>query len=274
MAYVPYYADSRGYRLESWATTEHQGGHILWLRASEPVAAQIHVADHTYSAVPHSATAGTAWTHALKSDAAAPRAELVALLDLLKTVVTLPTPKGSEFALALDWYKIPQEGVDPFEWANTEVGDLVHRGKYRFKNNPDEQARCGRALVDKLCDAITTHATLQLAEVVIDVPGHDSSRVSFGSRVANTVATRRGTKFLRTQAKSPFRPEAKSLSTSQREKDLENEFVVPSDAEGKSILIVDDVFRSGASMGSVATAARAAGAAAVFGLCGVRTMRR
>src|SRR6185437_4835495 len=119
VAYVPYYPDSRGNRLECWTTSEDQGGHILWLRGPEPVAMQILSADHTYEALPRSVAAGSSWTHALKSGAATPSPNIVRLLDLLKAVVTLPTPGGTEFALALDWYKIPQEGIDPFEWANT-----------------------------------------------------------------------------------------------------------------------------------------------------------
>lgn len=184
VAYVPYYPDSRGNRLDGWTASEDQGGHILWLRGPEAVAMQILSADHT------------------------------------------------------------------------------------------EQAKYGIRLVDKLCGVIEAHPTLQHVEIVVDVPGHDSKRVSFGSRVANTVAIRRGAEFVRTQAKSDFRPEAKNLSPSQRDEHLVNEFSVPNDVAGKTVLIVDDVFRSGTSMASVATTARSAGASTVFGLCGVRTMRR
>jgi len=244
------------------------------LRGPEPAAEQILSADPSYSELPHSATAGAAWTHALRSARATPRPEITSLLELLKSVVTLPTPNNTEFALALDWYKVPEEGVDPFAWPNTEIADLISRGKYMYKNNAEQQGRCGRALVDKLCAAIEVHPILRSIEAVIDVPGHDRSRVSFGSRVANTVAISRGAQFIRTQAKSSFRPAAKSLSASQRDEYLGNEFVVSNEVSGKTILIVDDVFRSGTSMASVATAAVAARASAVYGLCGVRTMRR
>lgn len=274
VAYVPYYPDSRGNRLDGWTASEDQGGHILWLRGPEAVAMQILSADHTYAALTSLVTADSSWTHALKSDAPTPSPDIVRLLDLLKAVVTLPTPSGTEFALALDWYKIPQDGIDPYEWANTETANLVNRGKYRSNNNPTEQAKYGIRLVDKLCGVIEAHPTLQHVEIVVDVPGHDSKRVSFGSRVANTVAIRRGAEFVRTQAKSDFRPEAKNLSPSQRDEHLVNEFSVPNDVAGKTVLIVDDVFRSGTSMASVATTARSAGASTVFGLCGVRTMRR
>lgn len=50
--------------------------------------------------------------------------------------------------------------------------------------------------------------------------------------------------------------------------------MVSDDVDGKAVLIVDDVLRSGDSMGYVATAARTAGASRVYGICGARTMRR
>ena len=54
---------------------------------------------------------------------------------------------------------------------------------------------------------------------------------------------------------------------------LRDQFIVSQDLREESVLIVDDVFKSGASMTEVARVARAAGAADVQGICAVRTMR-
>jgi hypothetical protein len=55
------------------------------------------------------------------------------LLELLGEVVSLPSLPPLKFAIALDWYKIPVDGVDSRDWPNTEVGELVHQGKYVYK---------------------------------------------------------------------------------------------------------------------------------------------
>ena len=106
------------------------------------------------------------------------------------------------------------------------------------------------------------------------IPGHDSTRVSFGSRMATTIAHRRGIPIIKVAAKSEFRPEAKNLEESERLNFLHGQFSVPYRLDGQRVLIADDVFRSGTSMGAVASAARDVGAEEVYGICGVRTMRR
>jgi len=55
---------------------------------------------------------------------------------------------------------------------------------------------------------------------------------------------------------------------------FDDEFSVPGEVRGHSVLTVDDVIRSGTSMAAVGKAARASGAYRVFGIGAVRTMRR
>lgn len=80
--------------------------------------------------------------------------------------------------------------------------------------------------------------------------------------------------MIRVTARSAFRPEVKDLEESERLNSLSGEFSVLWALNGQPVLIADDVFRSGTSMGAVAAAARKAGAGKIYGICGVRTMRR
>jgi pyrimidine operon attenuation protein/uracil phosphoribosyltransferase len=271
---APFYRDQRGNRLEDWTTTSVGSGHVLWLRGPVEVVQQVTALAPEYRRLPDSVTAGPTWTHALQS----PRPdapELVrGLLGLLTEVVCLPSPPNVDFALALDWYKKPEEGVDPFDWDNTPTAQLVSSGKYRYKNNDDMQSRVGLQLVNLMCRAIERHGILTQATVILDIPGHDSSRVSFGSRMASTIARRRDIPIIKVAAKSAFRPEAKNLEESERLNFLNDQFSVRQSLTGQRVLIADDVFRSGTSMGAVASAARDVGAVNVYGICGVRTMRR
>lgn len=272
---VPFRRDSRGNALEGWAsTTASNGGHVLWLRGPFEVVQQVMALAPEYRLLPDNVTAGPRWTHALRSLRTDVGESVRTLLGLLTEVVCLPSPPHVDFALALDWYKIPEEDVNPYYWSNTSTAELVSSGKYKYKNNGDMQRRAGLQLVDLMCDVVERHGILSRATIVLDVPGHDSTRVSFGSRVAATMATRRSIRLIRVTAKSEFRPEAKDLGESERLNSLDGEFSVLQVLYGQPVLIADDVFRSGTSMGAVASAARKAGAGKIYGICGVRTMRR
>jgi hypothetical protein len=105
-----------------------------------------------------------------------------------------------DFVLALDWYKKPVEGIASTGWPNTETGELVHLGKHRYKTTGDRQAEVGRLLMKEVSAVIQGHPLLRKADVVLDVPGHDAERVSFGSRMAATVARDFGTPKIRVKA--------------------------------------------------------------------------
>jgi hypothetical protein len=276
--YPLFYSDPRGSRLESWTLTGAQGGTILWLRGPAEAARQVQAAAPWYQSLPLSPDAIVqGWTHSFlePQPLAGPPSvsrHVQQLLTLLQEIVSVPSSPAVDFSLALDWYKKP-EGEDPYRWPNTAVGELVSSGKYRYRLQPEPQAMAGIALADRLCDAISRHPLLQGASTILDVPGHDTRRVSFGSRLAATVAGRMGVAMSRVGARSEFRPESKNLGGAQQAL-LEDEFMVAEVVQGQSVLIVDDVIRSGTSMAAVGKAARASGARQVLGICAVRTMRR
>jgi len=212
------------------------------------------------------------WTHALRVNGPV-RSDMAELLALLQTVLSLPSPAYIDTAIALDWYKRPDDAVDPLSWPNTETGELVYRGKYVYRHYPEPQAQAGRELVRLLCDAVRQHPSLREATVVLDVPGHDSAQVSFGSRLAASVARVLRIPMVRTSALARFRPPAKGIELAERRTAIEGRFVLESDLCSQRALIVDDVYRSGISMGETGRAARAAGAVRVDGIVPVRTMR-
>ena len=276
--YPLFYSDPRGSRLESWTLTRGQGGTLLWLRGPVEVARQVQAAAPWYQSRPLSPDAIVqGWTHSFLESGplAGPPSvspQVHQLLTLLQQIVSVPSSAAVDFSLALDWYKKP-EGEDPYTWPNTEVGELVSSGKYRYRWQSEPQATAGIAVADRLCDAIGRHPLLRGVSTILDIPGHDSRRVSFGSRLAATVAGRMGITMSRVGTRSEFRPESKNLGGAQQSM-LEGEFIVAEVVQGQSVLIVDDVIRSGTSMAAVGEAARASGARQVLGICAVRTMRR
>jgi hypothetical protein len=274
VSFTPFYPDPRGNRLERWEVARADTGHVLRLRGPIEVVEQVQAVAPEYHSTADPARGACEWTHELSSPGSTVKREVRQLLDLLGGVVSLPCLPPIKFAIALDWYKIPVDGMDHRDWPNTEIGELVHRGKYLYKTQEDQKALAGRNLAGRICNVISRHAAINAAEVILNVPGHDRNVVSFGPRLAATVAKYRRLPSIRVTAKSDFRPEAKSLSPMERAMFFRDEFIVPTAIRGRSALIVDDVFRSGGSMAAVAKAARAAGAREIFGICPARTIRR
>lgn len=250
------------------------GAHVLELRCPEGVIDQLRLVDPRYEIVNDAGLA--TGRHMLRCSEPAPSPATRALIDLLESVLTLPSPTMVDFAIALDWYKSPADGVSPDQWRNTDVGDLVHRGKYWYSKDPehaDKLREVGTALVGRLGAIVDQHPVLSSTDVVVDVPGHDAMRVSFGSRVANAVARRGSSRFVRCEALVPFRTPAKSLALAQRRALIQDKFICRADLRGLSVLIVDDIYSTGTSVAETARAIRIAGAARVAVLCAVRTMR-
>ncbi len=187
-------------------------------------------------------------------------------LTLLADVVTIGrAPDPIVHCLALDLYKVPQPNVDPMDWSNTPAGDLIYRYKYW-----DAPASAG-ALEDlraQLSRVIRDHPSLRKADVIISIPGQDARVIGHGERLAQAVAEDVGMPFRRTTGLYAVREPAKHGFRLQPE-----HVAVSGDLFLENVIIVDDVFRSGGSMGTVARKATEAGALDVFGLVAAKTLR-
>jgi predicted amidophosphoribosyltransferase len=188
-------------------------------------------------------------------------------LGLLTGVLTLTQQTGIAAATALAFYKDPDSHDDPMQWMNTEAGQAIYRAKY-----------CGdsdafHSLKAKLVSVIQTHSLYAGADVIGSIPGHDATKVSFGEKLAQGVSELTGKPLAIGRAVNESRPASKARA-SDEVIDLADEFYFGLDVTDQSVILVDDVFRTGETMRAAAAAARTAGATAVLGLVGARTMRR
>ena len=268
--------DRRGNRLERHLFEVAADGrsHRLLLRASGEIVSQFQSIAPTgpgYRLISSHVLASQGWTHCLDAPGM-PVAGVRELADLLSQVITLPRIPFIDFAIAMDWYKIPVEGVDSRDWRNTPDGQRLHVGKY-WTSSPEAMKAAGRALVRRLVEVIRRHPILASAEVVAAVPGHDSAYVSFGERLADSVSKVLARPLIKVTSPREFRPAAKNLPASGDDP-VWGEFSVSEDLTGATVLIVDDVFRTGRTMSAAGSAVKRAGAAWACGIVAVRTMRR
>jgi hypothetical protein len=254
-------ADSRGNRLVEYRATKTRDGVLYFVEANCCSDVGRHVEMALEGLDPRRLDpAGTKWTHRFEYKGPY-TTTLHESLELLKSVLTLHRQEELDGAFALDFYKVPEDGVPPEQWSNTEAGGLVNRGKY----SGDTVA--GRVLADQIATTIGSHRAYTSCEAVICIPGTNHQ---FGERLARGVARRLDIPCV--QSSRQFAP-AQAAKQGHEDTLLKPYEVDPDFVAGRRVVIVDDVYRTGISMRSVALAARAAGAVGVFGVVGARTLR-
>lgn len=256
--------DSRGNRLLDYHASQLRDRSTLWfdLKCCDEVADVIFSAFsslHPNCESPNSAD----WTHHIRCNG--PYVLWMRrMLDLFEEVLVLRTGKQLALTIALDFYKVPPTN-DSEGWANTRTGRLVNR-KY-WKTDPRAVAQALDMLAGEFGRVIDAHPWYKAADVVVSIPG---SEHTFGEQLAAKVTTNCRKPLVRSQRLVPGQGPAKAGHASP---DLQT-FALDGPVDGKTVVIVDDVYKSGITMCSVAAAASALGATRVPGLLGARTMQR
>ena len=242
------------------------GGHVLSVSGPEGAITQVRLADSTYTL-----KSSMAHSHSLNGTGSHPTTATSTLLELLTGVLTVPCGGSLDFAIALDWFN---QIVDGAIADLTDLADLVHRGKHLYTPLGDVEnlKQVGGAVVDELAEFVGQHPLLKGVDAIAAPPGHDPKVLSFGSRVAAGVAMRRNIPLVRCTSRQEFRAPIRSLEFSARAGALGGQFRCPDDVSGQRILIVDDVYASGATVEETAQALRAVGARQVVSIAAIRTM--
>jgi hypothetical protein len=198
--------------------------------------------------------------------------EVRRLIGLLKEVLTLECAAVIDIALAQDFYNDPVE-TDGGEtvWHRTAAGALVSRAKYW---DAESQQVARSEIARRLAEVVRRHPLIAQADVMVSVPGSDTTVWRPSELIARRTAQILEIPFVRTRARHQRRPEAKAAVDGDARFDLRAEFEIDLEPSQRTVLIVDDVVKSGDTMAAVAMAARRAGATTVYGLACARTRRK
>ncbi|QIK08248.1 phosphoribosyltransferase [Streptomyces sp. ID38640] len=208
----------------------------------------------------------SSWSHRFYFAQGLP-ARVGTFAQLMTKVLTLVTQSPLDFALVLDWYKIPDPDITPRDWPNTDAGELNYRSKY-FKSSPNRQLAAREKLIEQLSYVIREHPLYRNATCIATVPGSAADGNSHAEQLARKVARAANKGIIETVAVNGPRPPSKEAPSNVSEAD----FALPEKVSG-DVVILDDVYRSGGTMRAVAGAVKRAGANRVLGLANVRTMR-
>ncbi|XVS65522.1 hypothetical protein ACQPYE_05525 [Actinosynnema sp. CA-299493] len=228
----------------------------LYVHATPEIADQIKVASEgTANEIPVPLYRIAEYTHAFEYPRGVPD-WLPSLLDQLERSLTpVVRPANLDLVLVLGRYKPTRSDQ------NTSIGARLSVAKYSPKD--DRTRRSARVdVVAALSNAIEGHRLLASASHLVAVPGHTADGTSFGEWLVAEVARSTGKRLVETTDPGGMRLPAKERHADASPPTFKIEETLP----GTSVVVVDDVYRSGTSMGAAARAARAAGAAKVFGL--------
>ena len=158
-------------------------------------------------------------------------------------------------------------GHPEFETHRTEMGELLYRLKYRGEAS---------ALTDILdtAEEFIRSWGVRFSRIV-PVPPTAMRRVQPVFQIADGLGARLQVPVKKIEKSSQNREQLKNVyDFDERRRLLEGAFVVNrSMAEGERILLLDDLYRSGATLNAAAEALAEAGAAAVFALALTKTRK-
>jgi hypothetical protein len=203
----------------------------------------------------------------LKSDG--DRERLDGLLAFLKRYPLVPRTKPldghfeSELSQA---FVLGRNFTTPEGTTYTDVGGLEYQAKYKA-----DSASAAR-LAELLVEAIKAHPYYRLADNVAAVPGATGKTRHLPDDLAAAVSKETGMPLLRLNYIGDPTP-AKQLGVDDKIKARMNAFSVKTDVKGRRIVLLDDLFQSGATMFSVARMLKTRGAEDVVGLACVKSWR-
>ena len=263
-AFIP---DTRGNKLSAYEVRDAKNGNgqVLVVCCSDETAAQITaLGAGICTEAELKDEAKKKWTHGYRFPGGVP-AWFPDVLDLLSESVTLIERPGINMGMSVDWYHQPDEEGN---LVRTDMGRRIAFTKHAPYPNGSGSRQAWRELIEAMVEFINRHPIYATTNFVTSPPGHKADGKSFGEQLARAVARAAGKTYIEMTAPGP-RPEQKEAE----ERELSGEFTL-TETISERIIIIDDVFHTGATLDAAMKAARRAGATEVITLTAARALRK
>lgn len=200
------------------------------------------------------------------------------LIDDIKNLLNMLTyavyiDDGLNQSFALDFYYKPYWN-DP-DGGQTLAGNLVHKSKY-YPSGTHEHTKQVHRLIDYMKRFIQLHPSYKRSDYIVGIPFFGEKDFDLPTYIANQVSQDLNIKSLqRFVTKIKSTKSMKSLETEEEKREnIRQAFSISDDIDlsNKSIIVVDDVYRSGITMAEFSTLLNTKGAN-VLGLVAAKTIR-
>ena len=153
------------------------------------------------------------------------------------------------------------------DWSRSGVGDLTYRLKY------DGDVSVLSALTQQTLDLFQAHPETNQADVIIPVPSSTERKVNpvhvFCEALAGKINLKVAPLVVKTR---PTQPQKEMKTLAQKRANVAGAFALAGDVKGKRLLVVDDLFDSGATLEEITRLLLKGGAARVHVLTLTRTI--
>jgi hypothetical protein len=149
----------------------------------------------------------------------------------------------------------------------TDVGTWLNRAKYHGGTYSADEALA--ELSKRMIEIARIHPACAGVSAVVATPGSDPSVPSFSETLAGDIGLGLGLELVQVRSRLGRRRSAK-----ERQVNRAGDYVVDTGLAERRVLVVDDVFATGATLLAVAQAALAAGAADCVGLVAAQRLPR
>ena len=158
-----------------------------------------------------------------------------------------------------------------------EFGELVYQAKSYNRDSHAGSREMSRRLAVRLARFVKAHPTYGRADIVVPVPPSNPDKdFDLPTLLAQEVSSLSGVSFgigvvRKTRLTSPMKS---CLTEAEKLKNVRGAYLASSSAIGRgSVILVDDIYQSGATLNEIARALRKAGAAEVLGLVATKTLK-
>ncbi|OLZ57227.1 hypothetical protein BS329_00630 [Amycolatopsis coloradensis] len=203
-----------------------------------------------------------------------PDSSLNEFMDFLREVLVINIEQKGHLdaAVALDFYqRSVREGSS--ELVHTETADLIRLIKGYAAARRAEVDHAGLRLCRSLSDVVVRHEWFNEATRILPVPGHARDKPSVSVMIGTLLSQELGIPLTTVESRSEGRKPAKKMTDRERAA-LLHEFRIDEDLEGRTVLVLDDIYHTGYTMAGVAYEAKRSGAKMVLGLAAARNIRR
>lgn len=185
--------------------------------------------------------------------------------DAVADFLARPHPRPLPGPWQEGWSLGFHSGFGGSDWKRSQVGDLAYRLKY------EGDAEAVQPLVDVAAALCREHPALANVDAIVPIPPSVQRAADPVSLFSAGLAARLGKPVLAALVKTRQTQPQKELTTlAQKRANVAGAFAVQGNVRGKRVLLVDDLYDSGATLEEATRVLRQAGAASV----GVLTLTR
>jgi len=204
----------------------------------------------------------------LLSGSLPPKDEIEGLLMMMTKALTVRD--ACDISHCLDFYRYPVETAEtPEDWPYTPTGGSLFRATYR--GNKQEAGR----IQGELAEFASAHLALARSDAVAAIPpsSEHGNRPDWPAVWASSVAGVLGAGVVDLRRTRATRLQKGIEDREERAQNQRGSMAADPSVAGSTVLVLDDLYMQGDSMGEAVRALREAGATAVFGLCVAKTVK-